>query len=81
MAQCVIADPTTGALSVSSADPCTSLVVLTPAEYAVFSTNPLTLSAEDGATLSAAIATVWVVAWGIRAIYRAVGSDGLPADE
>lgn len=83
MAQCVVVANVGGTdvLTPSSADPCTGLIVLTPAEYGVFSTNPLMLSAADGAVISGAVAGVWIAAWCMRALYSVLrGSDGIDAD-
>lgn len=41
MAQCITVNAS-GQFETSTADPCTSFVLLTPAEYAVLSTNPFT---------------------------------------
>lgn len=75
MAQC-IAVAVDGTLQVSAADPCTSLVVLTPAEYAAWGQNPFVLSAEDGALVSAAVVGVWCIGWAMRALARALSTDG-----
>lgn len=57
-------------------EPCTQAVLLSPAEYTRWLDNPLNLSIEDGAQLSAAILGVWAVAWVARTIVRALDSDG-----
>lgn len=75
MAQCVAVDPGTGALLVSSADPCTTLVILTPVEYGALASNPFVLSIEDGLLVSGAVSTLWLIAWAARAV-RSVLSDG-----
>ena len=77
MAQCVAVNAD-GSLSLSASDPCTELVVLTPAEYSTLATNPLNLSAEDGALMSIAIVGVWAVAWSIRALADVLRSGGEP---
>lgn len=75
MAQCV-AVAASGVLTVSEADPCTSLVVLTPSEYAHMSNNPLALDAEDGFTVAVGIIGVWVSAYCVRAAIKALnGAD------
>ena len=73
MSQCV-AFAASGAL-VAATEPCTSLVILTPAELSAISVNPFVLTQEDGILLSGAICVVWGTAWAARAI-RSVLSDG-----
>jgi len=80
MAQCAYIANVSGT-NVLAADPaasgaCTNLVVLSADEYANWQNNPLNLSAEDGLTLSVAILGVWAVAWSIRALVRALDTDG-----
>lgn len=80
MPQCaVIAE--SGALVASAADPCTGLVVLTPAEYASLADNPFHLTPEQGTLIAAAVAGVWVIAWCAKAFVRALNSDGEPTKE
>jgi hypothetical protein len=55
---------------------CTTLVVLTPAEYAAFSSNPFNLSYSDGALVSSAIVAVWGAAWVFKALILTLNSDG-----
>lgn len=81
MAQCVAINATTGAVEASTADPCTTLVLLTPAEYASWTASAFSLSAEDGAALGGAIVAAWCVAWGIRALYMVIQGDGTGATE
>jgi len=67
MPQCLVVG-TGGVLEASAADPCTTLVALSPVEYAAISANPFQLSPEDGATLGFLVAGVWAVAWGFRVL-------------
>jgi hypothetical protein len=78
MAQCVAFAEVAGAQVLVRVDelPCTTAVVLTPAEYAHVANNPFALSLEDGATVAGAVASVWLLAWVLRAMVRALGSDG-----
>ena len=77
MAQCIVADPAaSGALYVTAAEPCVSLVALTPAEYAQLAASPFNLTAEDSGLLSVAILGVWAVAWSFRALVQALNVDG-----
>jgi len=68
MAQCVTVSTVSGVevLTPVSASPCTSMVVLTPAEYEVMSVSPFRLTLEEGALISAAVLGVW----GIGACWR-----------
>jgi hypothetical protein len=75
MAQCIVVNAT-GQLETTTADPCTTLLVLTPPEYAALNASPLNLSAEDGLTLSVAIVGVWSVAWALRALVHSLNTDG-----
>lgn len=80
MAQCVGFDP--GGVLVALPEPCTSLVLLTPAEYAAMAASPFYLSSEDGFVLGSAIVGVWAAAFAIRAAVRAVGAaDGPESDD
>lgn len=83
MAQCVQVVNVNGAdvLSPVTAEPCTGLVVLTPAEYAHVSSNPFNLSNEDGVLIAGAVATVWIAAWCFKALIRTLNSDGDPQPE
>jgi hypothetical protein len=76
MAQCVVVNGTTGQLETSTADPCTSLLVLTPAEYESMAANPFNLSVQDGAEVALGVIGVWVVAWCFRALYRVFYEPG-----
>lgn len=78
MAQCVVVTTLSGTdvLTPSSSDPCTGFVLLNPTEYSAWLVSPLNLSAADGLTLSVAILGVWAIAWGIRALARALNTDG-----
>ena len=55
---------------------CTTLVVLTPAEYSALSNNPLNLSVTDGALVSAAVVSVWGIGWAWRQLSRTLNNDG-----
>lgn len=79
MAQCITVNAS-GQLETSTADPCTTLVVLTPAEYAAVSANPFNLSPEDGALISGAVIGVWCIAWACRALQRVLSTDGESQD-
>lgn len=74
MAQCVAFDAN-GVLMSSTADPCTTMVVLTPAEYGAMSLAPFQLSLADGAQIGLAILSVWAVGWSFRMLIRAVDVD------
>lgn len=74
MAQCVAFDAG-GVLMVSNADPCTTLVVLTPAEYGAMSLAPFQLDTEAAGEIALAILGVWAVAWAFRMLIRAVNVD------
>jgi hypothetical protein len=56
--------------------PCMGLVVLEPAEFAHITANPFVLTVEQGLGLSVAIAAVWAVAWGWKALGRVVSQSG-----
>lgn len=85
MAQCAVFalldGVSTPVLIASDADPCTSVVLLTPSEYAAWSASPLNLSAEDGLLLSVAILGVWGSAYAWRALARALNVDGHSTEE
>ena len=72
MAQCLTVGGD-GVVSSSSANPCTTLVAMTPVEYAALATNPFVLTPEDGGLISFAVIAVWAVAWGFRVLASAVG--------
>lgn len=76
MAQCVVIQNVNGTdvFVPSSADPCTTLLLLNPVEYSSWVGSPLNLSAADGLTLSGAILGVWAIAWSFRALLKAVHS-------
>lgn len=76
MSTCVVADSATGVLSVTATDPCTTLVVMTPAEFVGLSASPLNLTPSDGAELAASILGVWAIAWALRSLARALNTDG-----
>jgi len=83
MAQCVaFADAGASApVLMAAPEPCTTFVLVTPAEYAAQSQNPFVLTPEDGLLVSAAIVGVWAAAFLWRAAIRALGTnDGDPAN-
>lgn len=74
MSQCVAI--VAGSVVESSANPCTSFVLLTPTEFGLLNNSPLNLSLEDGSVLAVGIVAVWATAFAVRAVIRALGSDG-----
>lgn len=79
--QPLVIDGQTVEALVRAPGPCTSYVLVTPAEYASMASSPLSLSVEDGTALSAAILAVWGIAWAARAIVRALDVDGDPQSD
>ena len=79
MAQCVAFDGN-GFLVAAASSPCTSLVVVTPAEYEVIASNPFRLTEAGGLELGLAITGVWVVAWCMRALYSVLLDRGLEGE-
>jgi len=83
MAQCV-AFASQGASApdvlVAAPEPCSTFVLVTPAEYAAQSQNPFVLSIEDGGLVSGAIGGVWLFAWALLAVRRALDTDGDPSN-
>ena len=78
MAQCVsFADQgaSAPAVLVAAPEPCTTFVLVTPAEYAAQASNPFVLTPEDGLLISAAIVGVWAAAFSWRAAIRALGTN------
>lgn len=75
MSQCVVIDAA-GYLVRSVENPCTTLVVTTAAEYTFLSANPFWLDTVDGALVSGAIASVWLLAWGLRLVRGAMDGPG-----
>lgn len=65
-----------GAMAAPSGEACTGHVLLTQAEFLQLNHNPFALSAEQGAAVSAAVLGCWGLAWAIRAIARALDTDG-----
>lgn len=61
--------------------PCTSYVLVTPAEHAALSGSLLNLSIADGALLAFAVIAVWAIAWGFRALYRTLDFDSGSSQE
>jgi len=78
MAQCV-AFASQGASApdvlVAAPEPCSTFVLVTPAEYSAMALNPFILTPEDGLILSAAIVGVWSAAFAWRAAIRALGTN------
>jgi hypothetical protein len=83
MAQCVVIDGTTGAVSATTADPCTTLLLLTPVEYGAITQTPWSVISDpaDAALLASAMLSVWAVAWAFRALRLALNTDGEPLYE
>jgi len=79
MAQCVVINGS-GLVEVTTANPCTTLVLVTPAEYAAMSSQIWNLSLEDGAVLGAGIIACWAAAYGVRAAIRALNVDDVSED-
>ena len=80
MAQCVaFADQgaSAPAVLVAAPEPCTSLVLMTPAEYSAVSQSPLNLTPEQGGAIGVAIMLVFAVAWGWRELERVISDDGV----
>lgn len=75
MTQCAVIDAN-GFIVASAANPCTGVVLLTPVEYGLLNNSPLNLSLEDGSVLAVGIVAVWATAFAVRAVIRALGSDG-----
>lgn len=82
MAQCVGQSVVSGVtvLTPVADSPCTSAVLLTPAEYGAISANPFNLSGEDGTLYAAAIVGVWVVGWAVKALILTLKNDGEALD-
>lgn len=70
MAQCVATVMVNGVAVLTPVDaaPCTTLVVVTPAEYEVMSSSPFNLSLTDGALIATAILGVWGIGYCWRSI-------------
>lgn len=75
MAQCVAIVTVAGqdVLAPVADDPCTTMVVVSPAEYGALSQNPFLLDAEDGMVWAVAIVGIWSAAYAWRAAMRALG--------
>ena len=82
MSTCAIVTQVNGVdvFAPSGSEPCTSHVVLTPAEYAAMSQSPFNLSPEDGAAVGAAVVGVWAIAWAFRALYSVLRDGGEVSD-
>lgn len=80
MAQCVSTALVQGqTVLVPVADsPCTSFVLVTPAEYESMSSNPFRLSLQDASLIAAAILGVWGIAvcWRELATFIRGGTTG-----
>lgn len=78
MAQCAqwVSTSVGTVLTQASGDPCTSVVVMTPAEYAAMSSSPFNLSFEDAALVSGAVVAVWGAAWVFKALILTLKDDG-----
>lgn len=80
MAQCVSTSIVNGVTVLVPVNdtPCTSMVVITPAEYQSMSASPFVLSLTDGALISSAILGVWGIAvcWRELAAFIRGGSSG-----
>jgi len=74
MALCVAVEAG-GAVVASTADPCTTAVLLTPAEYAHLANSPWHLTMEQGALVAVAVASVWIVGFAARTAIKALRSD------
>lgn len=74
MAQCVVLTNVNGVdvFTPSAAEPCTTLMLISPAEYGAFSVNPFNLTPEEGAEIAFLIVGVWVTALCIRALIRVI---------
>lgn len=70
MAQCVATTLVNGVYVLTPVDatPCTTLVVVTPAEYQAMSSSPFNLSLTDGALITSAILGVWGIGYCWRSI-------------
>jgi len=64
MAVC-LGEETGGAVPWVPGDPCPGLILV---EHKDLQPNPLVLSMEEGALISAAVAGVWLLAWSFKAI-------------
>lgn len=71
MAQCVTVGDG-GVLQVSAADPCTTLVVVTPAEYAAQQSIFVPLSIDNGFDLGVAILGAWTVGFVFRILRKQI---------
>lgn len=78
MAQCVASVQVNGSTVLAPVEsvPCTSLVMLTPAEYEALSHNPFHLSMAEGGTVSAAVVGVWIIAYGAKEVTRLLRHGG-----
>lgn len=51
-------------------------LLLTTDEVGTLYASPLNLSIEDGLLVAGSVCGVWLIAWGFRALARALNSDG-----
>lgn len=79
MAQCV-AVAADGTVQASAAEPCTTLVLLTPAEYAA-TASPWSLSVDDAYAVGWMVGAVWLIAWGCRVLADTVREVTSPGRE
>jgi len=79
MAQCVaFADVGASAPAlVAAPEPCSTFVLISPAEYSAVSQSPLNLTPEQGALIGSAILLTWAMAWGWRALEQVISDDGV----
>lgn len=77
MAECVTVSQVSGVdvIVPSSEQPCTTALLLTPAEFAHITLNPFVLTIEDGLLLSGSIVGLWAIAWGIKAVVLTLRSS------
>lgn len=74
MAVCALRGPDGLELQpVALGDACAGVLLLQPADVPP---NPLLLSYEDGLAVSAAIAGVWLSAWGVRVLFELFRDKG-----
>ncbi|MFZ4551887.1 MAG: hypothetical protein ACOYNB_08690 [Aquabacterium sp.] len=77
MAQCVAFVLVNGVtvLSPVEATPCTTAVVLTPAEYELMASNPFRLGVDEAALLASAVLGVWGIGYCWRSIRKLSGGN------
>jgi hypothetical protein len=62
---------------VAAPEPCSTFVLISPAEYSAVSQSPLNLTPEQGALIGSAILLTWAMAWGWRALEQVISDDGV----